>query len=125
MPEPTIGQSFDRYQLVARLGAGQLGIVYKAHDPNLMREVALKVIHVPDNQSGLADKILQGAREAARLDHPGLVKVHDFGRVDGWLYAVMDFIPGGSLRQLLLDLRAHNQWLLLSEAVGGVSPCET
>jgi Tol biopolymer transport system component/serine/threonine protein kinase len=119
MPEPEIGQFFDRYQLVARIEDGRLvGPVFKAYDPTLMREVALKVVHLPENRPDLADPIIQRARDAARLDHPSLVKVHDFGRENSWLYVVMDFIPGGSLRQLLLDLRANNQWLLLAEAVG-------
>src|SRR6185295_6844590 len=95
--------------------------VYKAYDPTLMRDVALKVVQLPESRPDLADAILQRARDAARLDHPNLVKVHDFGRESDWLYVVMDFIPGGSLRQLLLDLRANNQWLLLAEAVGIVS----
>jgi serine/threonine protein kinase len=118
MPEPEIGQFFDRYQLVARLEDGRLGSVYKAYDPTLMRDVALKVVQLPENRPDLADAILQRARDAARLDHPNLVKVHDFGRENNSLYVVMDYIPGGSLRQLLLDLRANNQWLLLAEAVG-------
>jgi len=114
-----IGQTIDRYKVVARLGEGRLGTVLKAHDPTLQRDVAIKLIDLNTlGQPDAAEKLLQRARTAARLDHPNLIKVHDFGRLDGLLYVVMDYLPGGNLRQLLGDLRANNQWLPLAEAVG-------
>jgi len=114
-----IGQTIDRYHVVSLLGEGRLGTVLKAHDPTLQRDVAIKLIDLNTlGQPDAAEKLLQRARTAARLDHPGLVKVHDFGRLDGLLYVVMDYLPGGNLRQLLGDLRANNQWLPLAEAVG-------
>ncbi len=114
-----IGQTIDRYHVTALLGEGRLGTVLKAHDPTLQRDVAIKIIDTNTlGQPDAAEKLLQRARTAARLDHPGLIKVHDFGRLDGLLYVVMDYLAGGNLRQLLLDLRANNQWLPLAEAVG-------
>ena len=114
-----IGQTIDRYQITGLLGQGRLGAVLRAHDPNLQRDVALKLIDLntlarPD----AGELLLQRARAAARLDHPGLIKVHDFGRLSGLLYVVMDYLPGGNLADLLRDLRANNQWLPLAEAVG-------
>jgi Tol biopolymer transport system component/serine/threonine protein kinase len=118
MTEQLIGQSFDRYKIVSQLGEGQLGAVYKAFDPSFQREVALKLLRLPEGRPDLAEVIMRQARLAAPLDHPGLVKVHDIGRVGSWLYVVMDYIPGGNLAQLLQDLHAHNQWLPLTEAIG-------
>ncbi|MCC7358054.1 MAG: PD40 domain-containing protein [Anaerolineales bacterium] len=114
-----IGQTIDRYQVTGLLGQGRLGAVLRAHDPTLQREVALKLIDLntfarPD----AGELLLQRARAAARLDHPGLVKVHDFGRLNGLLYVVMDYLPGGNLADLLRGLRANNQWPPLAEAVG-------
>ena len=118
MTDPLIGQFFDRYQIVSPLGDGQMGSVYKGFDPSLQRDVAIKLIRLPEGRPDLAEAILRQARLAARLDHPGLVKINDFGRTDPWLYVVMDYLAGGNLSQLLQDLRSHNQWLPLAEAVG-------
>jgi len=118
MTDQMIGQSIDRYQLVSLLGNGQLGPVYKAIDPTLQREVAIKLVRLPEGRPDLAEALLRQAGLAARLDHPGLVKIHDFGQAGQWLFVVMDYLPGGSLAQLLQDLHAHNQWLGLGEAVG-------
>jgi Tol biopolymer transport system component/serine/threonine protein kinase len=118
MSDQLIGPTFDRFQIVSPLGAGQLGAVYKAFDPSLQREVALKLIHLPEGRFDLAEDVLRPARLAARLDHPGLIKVHDSGRSGAWLFVVMDYLAGGNLAQLLQDLRAHSQWLPLAEAVG-------
>src|SRR5207253_588969 len=103
-----IGQSFDRYQVVSLLGNGQLGPVYKAVDPRLQREVAIKLIRLPDGRPDLVEALLRQAGLAARLDHPSLVKIHDFGQSSQWLYVVMDYLPGANLAQLLQDLHAHN-----------------
>ncbi len=118
MSDQLIGQTIDRYQVVAQLGEGQWGAVYRAFDPNLQRDVALTLIRLPENQPDVADAITRQARLAAQLDHPGLAKVHDFASSGPWLYIVTDYLPGGNLAQLLQDLRTHNQWLPLAEAVG-------
>ena len=118
MADQLIGQTIDRYQIVGLLGQGQWGAVYRAFDPNLQREVALKLIPLPENRADLAEVVARQARAAAQLDGPGLIKVHDFVRSGPWLMVVMDYVPGGNLAQLLQDLRTHNQWLPLAEAVG-------
>src|SRR5450759_3947575 len=86
MTDPLIGQTFDRYQIVSPLGDGQFGAAYKAFDPTLQRDVAIKLIPLPEGRPDLPDAIMRQARLAARLDYPGLVKVHDFGRAGPWLY---------------------------------------
>src|SRR5574342_1157325 len=116
MLKQLIGQTLDRYQILDELGQGQTGAVFRAHDPTLQRDVALKVVDLRP-AADQAERLLEQARTAARLDHPGLVRVHDFGRASSLLYIVMEFIAGGNLAQLLQDLRGNSQWVLLAEAV--------
>ena len=114
-----IGQSLNRYKIISILGEGGMGAVFKAHDMTLQRSVAIKVMHphfagIPNFQ----ERFLQEARSAARLDHPGIVQVHDFGQDRSNLYIVMKFIPGDNLDKLLRELRSKGNWILLDEACG-------
>lgn len=113
-----VNQTLDRYKVLALLGEGGMGAVFKAFDLTLQREVAVKVMH-PNfaSQQDFQDRFLQEARTAARLDHPCIVQVYDFGQVQGLLYIVMEFIPGDNLSKMLKDLRANGKWILLPEAV--------
>jgi serine/threonine protein kinase len=99
-----LGKSLGRYQILALLGEGGMGVVYKAYDPNLQRVVAIKVMHSHFiRQSNFKERFLQEGRIAARLDHPCIVQVFDSGQVDSMLFIVMKFIPGddlGKMRQL-------------------------
>jgi len=116
--EQLIGRSLDRYKIVSRLGEGGMGAVFKAHDVALLRDVAIKVMHPHfAQQPDFQERFLQEARTAARLDHPGIVAVHDFGQGPSFLYIVMEFIPGDDLRKLLQDLKAANKWIVLPEAI--------
>ena len=115
--ENLIGQTLNRYRITALLGEGGMGAVFRAQDTALQRDVALKVMHPhfarrPDFQ----ERFLQEARSAARLDHPGIVQVHDFGSDRGLLYIVMKFIPGDNLEKMLRQMIAGQEWLLLGEA---------
>jgi serine/threonine protein kinase/formylglycine-generating enzyme required for sulfatase activity len=99
--------SLGRYRVVARLGAGAFGVVYKAHDDDLGRDVAIKVPHrhriatAADVEAYLAE-----ARMLATLDHPGIVPVHDVGRsADGLCYVVSKFVAGQDLRAKLRQAR--------------------
>ncbi|MHB1295105.1 MAG: protein kinase domain-containing protein [Anaerolineae bacterium] len=118
MLDQLVGQSLDRYQIVSLLGEGGMGAVFKARDITLQRDVAIKVMQpqaarLPNFQ----ERFLQEARTAARLDHPGIVKVYDFGQARGLLYIVMAFIAGDNLRQMLDDLQAEGRWMPLPEAL--------
>src|SRR5262247_3490063 len=84
-PLPDSPSRVGRYQIRDQLGAGAMGVVYRAHDPDLGRDVAIKVIRpsaAGSEESGadFEKRFLQEARSAASLSHPGIVVVHDVGR---------------------------------------------
>ena len=91
-----MGRLADRYRLLDRLGAGGMSVVWRAHDEVLDREVAVKVL-APGQ--ALSDRILVEARAAARLRHPHVVEVYDFGRSPSFI--VMELVNGRSLSDLL------------------------
>lgn len=113
-----IGKTINRYQIISILGQGGMGTVFKAQDITLERPVAIKVMHAQyANATDFQERFLQEAKVAARLEHPGIVRVYDFGQTDSLFYLVMEFISGNNLRKLLADLQQKNQWILLTEAV--------
>jgi serine/threonine-protein kinase len=92
-----------RYRLLDRLGAGGMSVVWRAHDEVLDREVAVKVLS-PElaADSELLHRIHIEARAAARLHHPNVVEVHDYGETEQSLpYVVMELVDGRSLADLL------------------------
>jgi serine/threonine protein kinase/formylglycine-generating enzyme required for sulfatase activity len=99
--------SVGRFQILAQLGAGGFGVVYKGYDPDLRRAVAVKVPH-PDRLADPADAeaYLAEARILAGLDHPHIVPVYEVGRMgDGRCYLVSKFIEGSDLAQRLAQGR--------------------
>jgi eukaryotic-like serine/threonine-protein kinase len=87
-----------RYQLVSKLGQGGMGGVFQVEDQVLERQVALKVLSIDDPQGTLSARLLQEARIIARLEHPGIVPVHDAGVLpDGRPYYTMKLVQGQRL----------------------------
>jgi eukaryotic-like serine/threonine-protein kinase len=87
------------YQIVAPLGAGAMGEVYRARDPRLGREIAIKILNA--EASGLADRrarFEREARAAAALNHPNILSVYDFGLDNGRFYIASELVEGESLR---------------------------
>ncbi len=96
-PDPPPDLSLTHYELRAVLGRGGMGTVYLAWDRALAREVALKVVN-PDAPADLARRAVREARTLARLEHPGLVPVHDVGELpDGRTYYAMKLVRGERL----------------------------
>ncbi len=113
-----VGQVITHYKIVSLLGEGGMGAVYKAQDITLQREVAFKIMHSQFSSLELfRERFLREARAAARLDHPGIVKVFEFGQTETQLFIVMEFITGDSLRKRLDDLQAAKKWIDLPEAL--------
>nr|BFE86940.1 hypothetical protein GCM10020093_095410 [Planobispora longispora] len=95
-----------RYRAVERLGAGGMGVVWRARDELLHREVAVKEVnlgpHLPEAQRAeMRERTLREARAAARLSHPSIVAVHDVIAQDGRPWIVMDLVRGHSLEQVI------------------------
>jgi len=87
-----------RYQLLEHVARGGMGVVYAALDETLDRRVALKVLDVPAANGDLARRLNREARVLARLEHPGIVPVHDVGTLaDGRVFYTMKFVEGQRL----------------------------
>ncbi|HEX6208512.1 MAG TPA: Stk1 family PASTA domain-containing Ser/Thr kinase, partial [Actinomycetota bacterium] len=93
-----------RYQILARVAAGGMGEVFRAHDPVLNREVALKMLHPTlAGDTDFIDRFRREARSAAKLSHPNIVAVHDWGQAGETYFMVMEYIRGPNLRTVLAD----------------------
>jgi serine/threonine protein kinase len=97
------GQSISRYNILERLGKGGMATVYKAFDTRLERHVAVKIIHssaFPSEQLELILKRFEReAKTFAKLSHPNIVGIIDYGEYEGSPYLVMEFLPSGTLTQ--------------------------
>jgi len=97
-----IGQSLGRYHILEQLGEGGMATVYKARDVNLDRDVAVKVIRAENFGSAILERILKRfereAKSLARLTHPNIVPILDYGEYNGAPYLVMPYLPGGTLK---------------------------
>lgn len=91
----------ERYELTSELGRGGMGVVYRARDPLLGRDVAVKMIPPVRLSENAEERFRREARVVAQLDHPSLVPIHDFGRHDDALFFVMPLIEGVPLRDLI------------------------
>ncbi len=100
-----IGQSLGRYHILEQLGEGGMATVYKAYDTRLERNVAIKVIRRDVFAPAMLERMLKRfereARALAKLSHPNIVKVLDYGEHEGSPYLVMEYLPGGTLKEKL------------------------
>src|SRR5690349_15935904 len=89
-------------EVLELLGQGGMGAVYKARQPALDRLVALKILPPEVGRDpAFAERFAREARALARLSHPHIVTVYDFGQADGLYYLLMEYVDGVNLRQLL------------------------
>ena len=97
-PMDYTGQTFAGFEIIAKLGEGGMGAVYKARQPLLDRLVALKVMSPQlGGDSGYIARFVREAASAAKLTHPNMVQVHTAGEEHGVYYIVMEFVEGESL----------------------------
>ena len=99
-----IGQVIARYRILAELGSGGMGVVYRAEDLTLHREVGLKVLPATASP-GIVKRFLREARAAASLNHPNICTVYDAGEHEGRPYIAMELLKGETLRTLLVNQR--------------------
>ena len=107
-----VPQNFGKYQIREVLGQGAMGAVYKAWDTTLNRLVALKTM-APSLSADRELKIrfYREAQATARLQHPNITTVYDFGEVEGKLFIAMELINGGSLKELMTQANSFDRKL--------------
>ncbi|HSE37878.1 MAG TPA: serine/threonine-protein kinase, partial [Blastocatellia bacterium] len=102
----------NRYQIIDELGRGGMGVVYRAHDPLLNREVAIKLIPPTSLSPEAEQRFQREAQLVAQMDYPAIVPIHDFGKDEGSLFFVMPVVQGTNLRGFIRE-----QALTLGEVI--------
>ena len=97
--------SIGRFKVLETVGSGGMGVVYAAYDEELDRRVAVKLLRsgVGDDASVGKGRLLREAQALAKLSHPNVVQVYEAGTFDGRVFLAMEFLPGPTLRDWLLD----------------------
>ena len=95
-----------RYEILAELGRGAMGVVYKARDPKIGRTIAIKTIKLADKAAEsetdkLRERLFREAQSAGRLSHPGIVTIYDVDEEAGMAYITMEFVEGKTLETLM------------------------
>lgn len=107
-----------RYRLIERIGSGGMGTIYLAEDSVLGRRVALKVVDVPGGADEWGVRLLREAEILARLEHPGMIPVHDAGTLaDGRVFYAMKFVEGERLDRLAAGRAALSDRLRLFQRI--------
>ena len=97
-------RTLGRYELLAELGKGAMGVVYRANDPLLDRLVAIKTVNMsldPQEMAEYDERFYQEAKAAGSLNHPNIVTIYDIGKSGNVAYMAMEFLQGEELRSLL------------------------
>src|SRR5713226_4090632 len=106
--ENQLARRFGRYEILAELGRGAMGVVYKARDPQIDRQVAVKTFsirgHDQEQEEEFRQRFVCEAQAAGRLHHPGIVAIFDVGHnpEDQSPYIVLEFVPGETLNKILI-----------------------
>ena len=120
----TSGMHVGRYRLRSRLGAGAMGEVWVATDPQLERDVAIKLVHpLLARQPDISARMVREARAMAKVSHRSVIAIHDAGEADGHLFLAMELVRGRTLGALLRersadDLRDWRRWLAMALDAG-------
>ncbi|MCA9715618.1 MAG: serine/threonine protein kinase, partial [Myxococcales bacterium] len=118
------GDVVGRYVVLSTLGAGAMGVVYAAHDPELDRKVALKLLSPGAARDRAASSIeartrlVREAQALAKLSHPNVIAVHDVGEHDGGVWLAMEFVEGVTLTEWLARRRGWREVLEVLRAAG-------
>lgn len=112
------GSSFGRYRDLSFLGSGGMATVYRAYDPTLDRPVALKLIR--GEEPHLAERLLVEARAQARIEHEHVCRIYEVGEESGRPYIVMQFVEGGTLKDVQDELSLEQKLKAMKEVAEGV-----
>src|SRR5688572_12193181 len=96
-----VGETLGHYRIEARLGAGGMGVVYRAHDEKLHRTVAIKVVGGGKVSSGDRARLIDEARAASHLTHANICTVYEVGEANGHAFIVMEFVAGRLLSEII------------------------
>jgi serine/threonine-protein kinase len=112
-------QQVGRYQIVAELGRGAMGVVYQALDPTIGRTIAIKSIRLQDftddaERERLRERLVREAQSAGILSHPGIVTIYDIAEENGMAYIFMEFVNGPPLEKMLLHEQTPDKETILS-----------
>jgi serine/threonine protein kinase len=98
-----IGGMLGHYRVLSKIGEGGMGVVYRAHDEVLHRDVALKALSEPVIKRLGKEHLLHEARSSSALNHPNICTVHEIVEADGTLYIAMELVEGKPLNELIGD----------------------
>jgi serine/threonine protein kinase len=127
--DPYLGRVFGNYELVKKVGQGGMGLVYKGRQVSLDRVVAVKILNksLCDNAEFIK-RFEREAKSIARINHPNIMAVYDFGQTDGLYYMVTEFIEGASLSKQISDrvmLSIEDFAPLLVQSLAGLAHVST
>jgi serine/threonine protein kinase/tetratricopeptide (TPR) repeat protein len=119
-PQLERGASVGRYVVLDQIGAGGMGVVYKAYDPDLNRAVALKLLLVHDNDpTGVhRDRLLREAQALGQLSHPNVLAIYDVGSFRSHVFIATEFVEGQTVRSWLKEKRQPSEILEVFLAAG-------
>src|SRR5215470_11615565 len=97
-----IGQKLSHYEILAKLGEGGMGVVYKARDLRLDRFVSIKVLRAEQlKDESRKQRFIQEAKAASSLNHPNIITIYEIDQENGTDFIVMEFVAGKTLQQLI------------------------
>jgi eukaryotic-like serine/threonine-protein kinase len=97
-----VGQTLSHYEIIAKLGEGGMGVVYKARDVRLDRFVCIKVLRPEQlKDESRKQRFIQEAKSASSLNHPNIITIHEIDQADGTDFMVMEFVAGKTFQQLI------------------------